>query len=52
MGLFGSMFDLVSDVVTIVTKPAEAVVDVVSVPVKEVAEVVKDLADDIKSLKD
>lgn len=52
MGLFDSVFDLVSDVATIVTKPVEAAVDLVSVPVKEVANVVKDLANDVKSLKD
>lgn len=52
MSLFNSAFDLVSNIVTIVAKPVEAVVDIVSVPVKEVADVVKDLADDVKSLKD
>ncbi|HQZ15050.1 MAG TPA: hypothetical protein PLT55_04340 [Acidimicrobiia bacterium] len=52
MGLFSSVFDLASDLTSIVTKPIEAVVDLVSVPVKEVADVVKDCANDIKSLKD
>ena len=52
MSLFNSVFNLVSDVVTIVAKPVEATIDIVSVPVKEVATVIEDLANDIKSLKD
>lgn len=52
MGLFGSLFDLASDVVTIVATPVEAVLDLTDAAVKPIAEVVKDLGKDIKSLKD
>lgn len=50
--MFGSLFDLAKDVTRIVVTPVEAVVDLVSVPVKEVADAVETLANDIKSLKD
>ena len=52
MGLFDSVFDLTKDVVKIATAPVEAVVDIISVPVKEIAEETETLLDDIKSLKD
>lgn len=46
--MFGSLFNLVKDVGTIVTAPVEAVVDIVAKPVHEVAKVVEELAKDVK----
>ncbi len=52
MGLFDSVVSLVKDVGSIVASPVEMAVDLISVPVKEVVEVVNDLKEGIKSLKD
>ncbi len=52
MGLFDSVFELVSDTASIVTAPIEVAIDLISVPVKEVSDVTKELVNDIKSLKD
>ncbi len=48
MGLFDSLVGLATDAVKIVIAPVEIVVDIVSVPVKEIAEVATDLAKDVK----
>lgn len=50
--MFGSLFEIVKDTTRIVTAPVEMVVDIVSIPVKEVAEVAQDLVEEVKSLKD
>jgi hypothetical protein len=51
-GLLDSVLDLAKDVTTVVLKPVEAVVDLADAAVKPFAEAAKDIADDIKSLKD
>lgn len=51
-GLLESAVDLATDVATVVTKPVEMVVDLAGAAVKPVAEVAKELANDVKSLKD
>ena len=51
-GLLNSVLDLAGDVVTIVTKPIEAAVDLAGAAVKPLAEAAKDIANDIKSIKD
>jgi len=51
-GLLKSVVDLAGDVATVVTKPVEAVVDLADAAIKPVAEVAKELAKDVKSLKD
>lgn len=50
--MFGSLLGLVTDTVKIVTAPVEMVVDLVSIPVKEIAKVTQELVKDVKSLKD
>lgn len=50
--MFGSLFEIVKDTTRIVTAPVEMVVDIVSIPVKEVANVAQDLVEEVKSLKD
>jgi hypothetical protein len=50
--MFGSLFEIVKDTTRIVTAPVEMVVDIVSIPVKEVASVAQDLVEEVKSLKD
>jgi hypothetical protein len=52
MGIFDSLTSLVGNVATVVLKPVEVVVDLADAAVKPVADVAKDLADDIKSIKD
>ena len=49
--MFGSLFDIVRDVTKIVAAPVEMALDIVSVPVKAVAEVAEDLVKDVKSIK-
>lgn len=51
-GLLKSVVELAADVAEVVTKPVEMVVDLADAAIKPVAEAAKDLADDIKSLKD
>lgn len=50
MGLFDSVFSLVSDVVTVVAAPVEMVVDVAGAVVKPIAEEAKELVKDVKSI--
>ena len=50
--LFKSVVDLATDVAQVVVAPVEMAVDLTDAVVKPVAEVAKDLANDIKSLKD
>jgi hypothetical protein len=50
MGLLDSLVNLVGDVATVVTKPVEMAVDVADAVVKPVAEVVTELAEDVKDL--
>ena len=50
--MFGSLFEIVKDTTRIVTAPVEMVVDIVSITVKEVADVAQELVEDVKSLKD
>jgi diacylglycerol kinase len=51
-GLFDSVVDLVSDVAKVVIAPVEIAVDLAGAAVKPLAEVAKDLANEVKSLKD
>lgn len=51
-GLLKSLTDLATDVVTVVTAPIEIVVDLAGAAAKPFAEAAKDLAADVKSLKD
>lgn len=51
-GLLKSTAELAVDVVEVIATPVEMAVDLVDATVKPVAEVAKDLAKDIKSLKD
>lgn len=51
-GLLKSVVDLASDVAEVVTAPIEMVVDLTSAAVKPIADVAKELKDDVKSLKD
>lgn len=46
--MFGTLFDIVKDTAKIVAAPVEMALDIVSVPVKLVAE---DLVKDVKSIK-
>ena len=48
MGLFDSLVELATDTVKIVAAPIDVAVTVVAAAVKPVAEVVEELADDIK----
>ena len=48
MGLFDSLLDLTSSAVKVVVAPVDAVVTVAAAAVKPVADVVEDLAIDIK----
>jgi hypothetical protein len=50
--MFGSLFNLASDVVRIAVAPVELVAEVVSVPVKIVADVTGEIVNEVKSLKD
>lgn len=50
--MFGSLFGVVTDVVKIATAPVEIAVDLVSVPVKLVADVAEEVVKEVKSLKD
>lgn len=50
--MFGTLFDIVKDTAKIVTAPVEMALDVVSVPVKVVAEVAEELIKDVKSIKE
>lgn len=51
-GLLKSITDLTVDVVTVVAAPVEIVVDLAGAAVRPIAEVAKELTDEIKSLKD
>lgn len=51
-GLLKSVVELATDVAEVVVKPVEMAVDLADAAIKPIAEVAKDLADDIKSLKD
>jgi len=51
-GLLKSVADLATDVATVVTKPVEMAVDLTGAAIKPVAEVAKELAKDVKSIKD
>jgi hypothetical protein len=48
MGLFDSLVELATDTVKIVAAPIDVAVTVVAAAVKPVAELVEELADDIK----
>lgn len=48
--MFGKLFDIVSDAVTIVAAPVNIVLNVVAVPVKAVAEVAEDLVKDVRGM--
>lgn len=51
--MFGSLFNLASDVVKVVSAPVQIVVDVVSVPVKIAADAAQDVAKEVnRALKD
>lgn len=50
--MFGSLFNIVKDVATVVTAPVEMVIDIVSVPVKIAAETASGLVKDVKSIKE
>lgn len=50
MGLFDSLLDLATDTVKIVAAPVDAVVTVVGAGLKEVANVVTDLSNDVKDI--
>lgn len=50
--MFKSLFNLANDLATIVSAPVEMVVDLVAIPVKEVANVAKELVADVKSIGD
>ncbi len=50
MGLFDSLCDLTFDAVKIVAAPVDVVVTVAAAAVKPVAEVVTDLAEEIKDV--
>lgn len=52
MGLFDSIFDLAKDVAAVVATPIEMAVDLTGAAVKPIAEAAKELASDVKSLKD
>ena len=49
--MFTSLFEIVKDTAKIVSAPVEMVLDVVSVPVKLVAEATGELVKDVKSIK-
>jgi hypothetical protein len=51
-GLLKSLTGLATDAAKVVLAPVEIAVDLVSVPVKLLADAAKDLANDVKSLKD
>ncbi len=51
-GLFKSITDLATDVATVALAPVAIVADLAGAAVKPMAEVAKELADDVKSLKD
>lgn len=50
--MFNSLFEVVKDVTRVVTAPVEMVVDLVSIPVKAVADGATELVKEVKSLKD
>lgn len=50
--LFSSVVELATDTVRVVAAPVKAVVDLADAAVKPIANVVEDLADEIKTLKD
>lgn len=50
MGIFDSLLDLTTSAVKIVAAPVDVVVTVAAAAAKPVAEVVEDLADDIKDV--
>lgn len=49
-GLLNSVIDLAANAATVVVKPVEMVIDLANAAVKPVAEVAKELADDVKKL--
>lgn len=51
-GLLKSITDLATDVATVVVAPVAVVADLAGAAVKPIAEAAKELADDVKSLKD
>jgi hypothetical protein len=50
--LFESVVDLTTDIVKVVAAPVEVAVDLAGAVVKPVAEVVGEIVEDVKSLKD
>lgn len=52
MGLFNSLVELTTDALKAVAAPVEISVDLADAVVKPLAKVAKELADDVKSLKD
>jgi hypothetical protein len=51
-GIFESLVQLAEDTVDIIAAPVEMAVDLVGAAVKPVAEVARELVEDVKSLKD
>ncbi|NML61809.1 hypothetical protein HHL21_12135 [Massilia sp. RP-1-19] len=51
-GLLKSLTDLAGDMATVILAPVEVVIDLTGAAVKPFAEAAKDLAADVKSLKD
>lgn len=51
-GLLKSVVDLVTDAAAVVVAPVEMAVDLADAAVKPVADAAKELAKDVKSLKD
>jgi hypothetical protein len=50
--MFGSLFDLATNVVKVVAAPVEIAAELVSVPVKIAADAVEEIVQEVKSLKD
>jgi hypothetical protein len=50
--MFGSLFDLATNVVKVVAAPVEIITDIVSVPVKIAADAATEVVKEVKSLKD
>jgi hypothetical protein len=51
-GLLNSVIDLATNTATVVLKPVEIAVDLTNAAVKPLAEVAKDVADEVKKLGD
>jgi hypothetical protein len=52
LGLFNSVTELVGNVAKVVVAPVEMAADLANAALQPIVEVAKDLANDIKSLKD